>query len=491
MLNVNPVLLIDFYKADHRNQYPEGTKEVYSNFTPRSLKLAPPGCEDGVVVFGIQAVVEGFLIDYWEQNFFNKKKDRVVGEFQRRMDNSLGKGSVTSEHIAALHDLGYLPIEVKCLPEGSVCPPKVPMMTIRNTHPAFGWLTNSLESVLSNLLWKAVTAATIARAYRKKFDYWADVTGFDKTLVQFQGHDFSFRGLSGLFDAQVVGAAHMLSFVGTDNVPAIDYLEYFYRADSDKELVGVSVPATEHSVMCMGTKGDELGTFRRLINTVYPKGFVSIVSDTWDFWKVLTQYLPALKQEILARDGRVVIRPDSGDPVKIICGDPEAPAGSAANKGAIEVLWELFGGTVTDKGYKLLDTHIGLIYGDSITLARQEAILSGLAAKGFCSGNVVLGIGSFTYQYVTRDTFGQAMKATSGVVGDERLEIFKDPVTDSGAKKSAKGLLRVEFEDGVYVLYDQQTEEQERKGCLQTVLKDEKEYNKTTLKEIKERLYAN
>jgi len=484
----NAALLIDFYKADHRRQYPEGTQEVYSNFTPRSNKLAPFGCEDGVVVFGIQAFVQRYLVDYWNDSFFDRPKEKVIRDFKRRMDTSLGADSVPTDHLEALHDLGYLPIKVKALPEGSVCPIKVPMLTIRNTLPEFFWLTNSLESLMSNELWKPITAATIARAYRKKFVEYAELTGFPVELVDFQGHDFSFRGLSGVEDALLVGAAHLTSFVGTDTVPAIDFLEEFYLANAEKELIGASVPATEHSVMCMGSKTGELGTFKRLITELYPKGFVSIVSDTWDYWKVITEFLPELKQEILAREGRVVIRPDSGDPVKIICGDPDAPVGSPEYKGTVECMWETFGGTITDKGYKLLDTHIGLIYGDSITLVRQDQILKRLAEKGFCSGNVVLGIGSYTYQYVTRDTFGMAMKATAGVINGERVEIFKDPKTDSGAKKSAKGLLRVDLVNGVYQLTDQVSEEEEIKGALKTVFLDGKVCNLQSLADIRSRL---
>lgn len=481
-------LLIDFYKADHRRQYPEGTTEVYSNFTPRSMKLAPVGCNDGVVVFGIQSFVVEFLIGYWQDHFFDRPKDKVIKEMKRRFDTSLGPDSVPLDHMAALHDLGYLPIELKALPEGSLCPVKVPLLTIKNTLPEFFWLTNSLESVMSNLLWKPMVAATIARAYLRRFESFATLTGFPLEFVKFQGHDFSFRGLSGVEDAERVGAAHLLSFVGTDTVPAIDFLEFFYKADAEKEMIGVSVPATEHSVMCMGSKEGELQTFNRLITELYPKGFVSIVSDTWDFWKVITEYLPALKDKIMARDGRVVIRPDSGDPVKIICGDPAAVPGSPEYKGAIECMWETFGGTITDKGFKLLDTHIGLIYGDSITLQRQLDILEGLAHKGFCSGNVVLGIGSFTYQYLTRDNFGLAMKATSGVVNGERISIYKDPKTDSGVKKSARGLLKVTKEAGKYCLTDQVSEAEEELGHLDTVFKDGKLVKMQSLKEIRNRL---
>ena len=166
--------------------------------------------------------------------------------------------------------------------------------------------------------------------------------------------------------------------------------------------------------MSMGTKDDELGTFKRLITEIYPKDFISIVSDTWDLWKVLTVYLPALKDEVLARDGKVVIRPDSGDPVDIICGSIHAidSDGYSNNqdyppvKGVIELLWGTFGGTINDKGYKVLDSHIGAIYGDSITLERADEICKRLEAKGFASSNIVFGVGSFTYQFNTRDTYG-------------------------------------------------------------------------------------
>lgn len=232
----------------------------------------------------------------------------------------------------------------------------------------------------------------------------------------------------------------------------------------------------------------ELAHFRHLIVDVYPAGVVSIVSDTWDFWKVMTEFTVALKPEILARDGKVVFRPDSGDPVKIICGDPDADPGSPAFKGAVECLWDVFGGTETDKGFKVLDSHVGLIYGDSITLARAEDILDQLFSQGFASTNIVFGIGSFTYQHVTRDTLGTAIKATAGVVDGKWREISKAPKTDDGTKHSACGLLRVEYEHGRYVLYDRQTEEQEQQGMLKTVFKDGQMYRRQSFPEIRERL---
>ncbi len=234
----------------------------------------------------------------------------------------------------------------------------------------------------------------------------------------------------------------------------------------------------------------EMLTYKRLITEVYPHGIVSIVSDTYDFWSIVTKLLPMLKSDIMARNGKVVIRPDSGDPVKIIVGDPEAIDGSPEQNGLIQCLWETFGGTTTDKGYKVLDSHIGAIYGDSITLERQEAILSGLKNKGFASCNIVLGIGSYTYQYVTRDTFGFAMKSTYCEVNGVGREIFKQPKTDSG-KNSHKGLIRVDRVNGAYKAVYPVSREEEQKGCLDVVFKDGKLLKDFTLKEIRANVERN
>jgi nicotinamide phosphoribosyltransferase len=447
-----------------------------------------------IVFFGLQYFIKEYLIRQFNEEFFGRPKDMVLKAYARRMDNYLGKDSITFDHISELHDLGYLPLEIKALPEGCMVPMRVPVFTIRNTRPEFFWLTNMLETVLSAVLWKPSTSATTAFEYLRNFTRYAHETiGGDLSFIPWQGHDFSFRGMSGVEDAVMSGAGHLLSFSGTDTIPAIDFLEQYYHADCEKELVGGSVPATEHSVMCMGTQDDEICTFERLITRIYPAGIVSIVSDTWDFWQVITEFLPQLKARILARNGKVVIRPDSGDPVKIIVGDDKAPAGSPEYKGAIECMWETFGGTITAKGYKLLDSHIGLIYGDSITIERQLAILEGLKRKGFASYNVVLGIGSYTYEYVTRDTFGFAMKATYGEVDGVGRDIFKDPKTDDGTKRSAKGLMQVyrDHKTGKLALKDRCTWEEEAQGELKTVFRDGKLFVEWTLADIRERVTRN
>ena len=490
---MNPLMAIDFYKADHRRQYPEGTEYVYSNFTPRSSRLANvlDGFDDRVVFIGLQGYINRVLIDQWKREFFDKPKAEVVAKYKHRMDTSLGEGAVPTDHIEDLHDLGYLPLRIKALPEGSRVNIRVPMFTVINTMPEFYWLTNYIETSISAEIWKPCTTATIAYEYKRLLTEYAIKTGAPIDLVPIQAHDFSFRGMSGAEDAAQSGIGHLTSFAGTDSVAAIDYVEDYYGSE---DVVGVSVPATEHSVMCMGTKDDEIETFRRLINELYPSGIVSIVSDTWDFWKVITEFAVTLKEDILSRTpnaiglAKTVFRPDSGDPIKIVCGDDDAEVGSPEYKGAVQCLWETFGGTETEQGYKLLNERVGLIYGDSITLERAKAILEGLERKGFASTNIVFGVGSYTYQFMTRDTFGFAIKATWGQVQGEGRDIFKDPKTDDGQKRSAAGLLRVEETEDGFQLFDRQTLDQEKGGAFKTVFENGNLTSETTFDDIRARL---
>ncbi len=489
----NPILSADFYKVGHIFQYPPNTTEVYSNLTARSNKHAPSvgGVKiDKVLFVGLQAYIKGFLIDSFDEHFFKVPKEKVIAEYDRRNNGALGEGSVPSNHIAALHDLGYLPLFIKALPEGSLVPMGVPLLTVRNTRAEFAWLTNYIETSLSAEIWKIITTATIAFEYRKLLESYAIKTGSPKDFVLWQGHDFSMRGMSGVHDAGMTGMGHLFSFLGTDTIPAIEALERFYSGLNT--FVGGSVPATEHSVMCAGGDAGEKETIRRLIQDVYPSGVVSVVSDTWDFFNVVTNTARELKDVILNRKPnalglcKVVFRPDSGNPADILCGDRNAEPGSPENKGAVQCLWEIFGGTETASGHKLLDSHVGLIYGDSITLSLADEILRRLSEKGFASANVVLGIGSYTYQYITRDTFGMAMKATSAVVGGNRRALFKNPKTDDGTKKSAKGLLCVNKSvGGTLYLENDVSYKEERTGELKNVFLDGKLLNETTLEEIR------
>lgn len=543
-----PMNLADFYKTGHPGMYPEQTKTLVANFTPRSAKYAPvrnsPLFDDKVVWAGVTGFIKEFLINTFNRDFFQAPKAQAVRKYKRRMDTALGRFKVSMTQLEKLHDLGYLPLEIRSLPEGSRVNIKVPPVVFINTNDAFPWVSTYFETLFSCENWKPSTVATISFEFRKLLTYFARLTGSPEDFVGWQGHDFSMRGMSGVHDAMRCGAAHLLSFYGTDTIPAIDYLEDYYGANADTELVGGSVPATEHSVMTLRIllvtqrlqrdpanaglsakelrKLAEMEVIRELITELFPSGIISIVADSFDFWNVITVIAPALKELILGRtpddlgNAKVVFRPDSGDPVKILtgytddellCGGDGKPSRSAdgmycvkgtsgtliteaERKGAVECLWDSFGGTITDKGYKLLDSHVGLIYGDSITLERAMAILSRLAAKGFASGNVVFGIGSFTYQVISRDSFGYALKAIYAEVDDEVVEIYKDPATDDGTKKSAKGLLRVEKEGDDFVLYEQQTREEFERGALVPIFRDSRLLVDEPLAVIRERLWA-
>lgn len=499
------ILLTDGYKLDHRRQYPQGTEYVYSNWTPRSCHYFPEA-EEGAVVFGIQYFIKEYLMKRFKEDFFDMPKEMAVAGFARRVNSFLGPNEVGTKHIEELWDLGYLPVRIKALPEGSLCPIRVPALTFINTHPDFFWLTNYFETLISTTLWLPMTSATSARLYKKELMRHASLTGFDPDVnLEFLVHDFSMRGMASVEAAIMSGMAHMTAFCGSETIPAIEALEEYYNADAEKELIAATIPATEHSVMCAGGKVDEFETFKRLITEIYPSGFVSIVSDTWDYWRVIVDYLPQLKNEILARDGRVVIRPDSGDPVHIICGykadDFDSMAerlrfinneGVAVYDGTYEMLWSIFGGTINEKGYKVLNPKVGIIYGDSITLERQKEIYKRLEQKGFAATNLVLGVGSYTYQYKSRDSLGFAMKATWCQVNGEGREIFKDPKTDDGVKKSLKGLICVTggLKGVEYRAVDQVSKEQEAIGCLETVFEDSKLIREFTLEEVRRNLNA-
>lgn len=465
---MNPLYFCDGYKLSHREQMPAGTTRIYSNWTPRSSRVSG---QDEVVFFGLQYLIKRYFMEDMARHFFREGKFVAVAEYQKFTRDYLGTDEYKVAHLVALWELGYLPLRICALPEGSTCPLRVPVLTVENTHPAFFWLTNYFETLLSTVLWLPCTSATTAHRMRKLLDGYAIETGGDLGFVPWQGHDFSMRGMAGVEAGMLSGAGHLLSFTGTDTIPAIRFLERYYPLQNGEpaRMIGGSVPATEHSVMSCGGEASEAETFARLLD-LYPKGIVSVVSDTWNLWDVLGKILPALKGKIVERNGKLVIRPDSGDPVDILCGKKDA-ASETERKGVVELLWDLFGGQETDKGYKQLDAHVGVIYGDSINYDRASTICLRLSAKGFASTNVVFGIGSYTYNYVTRDTYGWAMKATWAEVNGVGRDLFKKPVTDDGTKFSATGRLSVvrDPDSGKLQVIERASREEEAASLLRPV----------------------
>lgn len=484
-----PTMQKDVYKEFHVQAYHPDVTEVYSNFTNRGGKHSNIPDGNTVVVVGNQHFIIDYLIEEWDRGFFDLPKDKAIQDHSRILNSMLGY-EVDVQYLADLHDLGYLPLEIKSLPEGTLVPYQVAATTFRSTKDGFQWLTNMIETVYSTENWHMQTTATTAVEYFRRFKQAFELTGGPMELLPFMCHDFSMRGMPGRHTAAASGFAYLCSgLAGTDTIPAVLFAERYYGANVDEELVGASVDATEHSVTCSWIEEGEEEFMHYLMDTASQQGILSVVADTWDFWGFVTDLLPKLKSKIMAREGKVVIRPDSGDPVDVICGtNPNLGEGETPEeRGLVECLWDIFGGTITDKEFKLLDEHIGAIYGDSITLERQDEIFTRLMNKGFVP-NVVLGVGSYSFQHVTRDTHGSAMKATHVVKGGKDLEIFKAPKTDSG-KNSAKGYLRVEMgEDGLYML-ESQTREQERGGLLETIFLNGDMVKTTTLAEIRQRVW--
>lgn len=497
-MKINPLTCCDAYKLSHKGFMSDKTEVIYSNMTPRSFKYMPIPeelHENKAVFFGLQFFIKDFLINDWNELFFNQPKEKVIRKFKRRCDTFLGEGAVPMAHFEELHDLGYLPIQIKALPEGSRVGAKIPFLTIKNTHPRFAWLTNFLETVLSCELWKPCYTATLTYGYKKLVNKYADETVGNRNHTPFSLHGFEFRGMSGRYDSAISGAGLLLNSCGTDTIVAIDLLEEYYGANAEKELVAASVPASEHACTSLGTSiGDELSFFKDAVTLFYPKGIVSLVSDTFDFFKVMTEFTVILKNDILNRKvnefgfAKVVFRPDSGNPIHIVCGDPNASVGSPEYKGAVECLWDVFGGTISEKGYKVINERVGLIYGDSCNFEIISGILEGLKQKGYASSNILFGVGSFSMNYATRDSLGMAQKATWAQVDGKGYDLYKAPKTDSGMKKSAKGLLRVDLVDGEYKLKDQCTPEEEAGGELKTVFLDGKLLIEHNLAQIRERV---
>lgn len=433
-----PMWLADFYKIGHPDQWPEDVEQVWVNWTPRGPSRVPG--VHRVHHVGQQYFIKEYLGNVFDRFFFQVPIEFIIDEYREVIRNTLGVDFPKIDHIEWLHAYGKLPLKIYSVPEGDAVPFGVPASVITNTHPKAHWLPNFIETMYSNVMWMPSTSATTAKKYRKIFEKWARAAGEDDlSFVNWQGHDFSYRGMAGTESAALSGLGHLTCFSGTDTIPALMLADEYY--DSGLAGVGGSVPATEHSVMCAGTKGAELDTFRRLITKVYPRGIVSIVSDTWDLWKVLEEYVPALKNEILARDGKIVIRPDSGDPVEILCGLKKGQVLNPAERDGVLALLALHMGTEAREGKLPMIRKAGAIYGDSITPERAEAILQRTVEELKLSPyNVVLGIGSYTYQYVTRDTYNFAMKATAVKRDGKVIAIHKDPVTDTGHKRSHVGI---------------------------------------------------
>jgi nicotinamide phosphoribosyltransferase len=518
----NPTMLIDYYKAGHYFQQPKGVKKVYSTWTARSNKYHS-GCED-TVVFGHQAFIKEYFIDFFNNCFFNVPIDELRADYEKKMNATFDPIYTDFSRFEALHKLGYLPLEVRAVPEGTILPIRIPQAVMWNTHPDFGWLPQYLEDMWSCHNWLPSTSATTAYYRRKDLEPFFEETCDDPTAIRRICGDFSLRGMTSEDAAYASSAGHCLSFDRSATVDVNGFFEEFYCADISNQPPAFGTPSLEHSVVCQGiayythllmTKqldaeyqevaqragldwelsliGEMLFLYH-LLTKVQPSGILSYVSDTMDYWGVLSKVALALYPEIMARNGKLVFRPDSGDPEKIVNGDPEAKE-YPQRVGSIQFLAEQFGeGTkINAKGYMVLDPHVGLIYGDAITRERAINIAEGLKKNKLSIENVTFGIGAFTYQYVTRDTRGYAIKATAAEFEDFGVTpLFKNPKTDDGTKVSLRGTVIVTSTNGRIECHDNLPMDYtttHKKNMLRPIFRDGKQLNVESVYQIRERLW--
>lgn len=470
--NDNLLLMTDVYKLGHMRMYKPGTTKVYSYLCARSTKK-----ESQALFFGLQPYLKLLSKGVTQAD---------AEEFMSYYTEILGTTPPAdiAEKITAIVKLGYVPLEIKAVPEGTLIDNKNVLATVTNTHPDFAWVVGFFESLILKV-WNTISVATLSHKFKRVVTEFTKETSDSDFLLPFLVHDFGYRGVSSEETAELSGAAHLVNFCGTDTIPAVKFMKENYGATG---LIGASVPASEHSIHCSfgPTAQDELDYVNNMMD-LNPTGIVSVVSDAYDYWRMLTVTLPAVKDKILARDGKYVVRPDSGDPMKILCGDPDAEVGSPANLGTFRLLEETFGATVNSKGYKELNSKIGVIYGDGMYYDRYVAILNKMKSMGYANTNLVIGIGGLLLQQHNRDDLGFAFKATYAEINGVATELYKDPVTDPG-KRSHKGLMTlVKDSNGKFATKDGVTKEEEATGELRTVFKNGKLINETTLQEIRDR----
>lgn len=480
MRNFFAMFAADYYKIGHAvRMQPWGVDTVYSTWTARSNKHHP-GCER-TVVFGYQYTLN-CLHDFWKENFFDIDIDTLREQWVEVIGSTFDNTYIDFSIFEKLHELGYLPIKVLGVPEGTLLPIGIPDHVIFNTDPDFAWLPQFLEDQWSANNWLPSTSATTAYYRRKLLRGYVEQTHGDDSALDHMCGDFSLRGHTSLQAGYISGAAHALSFDRTATIGSNVLLRDYYNA---KLPAMMGTPSLEHSVVEQGVAdykmriahgqltGEERRLFQKaaldnwdinlaaemlflyhLLTEVQPTGVMTYVSDTYDYWGVVSKVIPLLKDVIRERNGVLSIRPDSGDPFKILCGDSKAEPGSPEFNGTLCLLYNLYDDKIVNsRGYNVLDPHIRVIYGDAITPEITRAVGDWCIKMNFDITNVTFGIGAYTYQYVTRDTRGYAIKATDCIIGNQEIPIYKMPKTDPG-KKSPRGAVAVIRDGDEYKMID-------------------------------------
>ncbi len=412
--------LTDSYKISHYKQYPPKTQKVFSYFESRRGSVYPQ-----TLFFGLQYYLKQYLVgNVVTAEKIDKAEDLFNLHFGGKVFNRQGW-----EYILKMYG-GRLPITINAVAEGSVVSESNVLMTVENTDPACYWLTNYLETLLVQT-WYPSTVATQSRAMKGIITKYLAATG-DTSLVDFKLHDFGFRGVTCPEQAAIGGASHLVNFKGTDTVAGLVLLSEFYHAP----CAGFSIPAAEHSTITSWGREHEIDACRNMLEQ-YPTGLVATVSDSYDIYNCCENiWGGVLKDQVLARDGVLVVRPDSGNPPVVV-------------NSVLRILGEKFGSTTNDKGYKVLHPKVRVIQGDGIDYAMLEEILEAMMQAGWSADNIAFGSGGGLLQKLNRDTQKFAFKCSSIVVDGESRDVYKQPITDGG-KKSKAGRMKLVFQDGAH-----------------------------------------
>lgn len=458
----NLVLMTDSYKASHARLYPPGLTSVFSYMEARG------GAFPETVFFGLQA----YLLEYLTgpvltASHIDEAEAFWTAHFQR-------DDVFSAEEWWLLLDRhgGRLPLRVRAVPEGERVPVGNVLMTLENTDPEFPWLPGWLETLLLKV-WYPTTVATQSAAIRRDIAAAYAASGEDPAGVSFACHDFGYRGVSSEQTAAFGAAAHLLSFDGTDTVAGIRLLARDYAGG----MSGFSIPATEHSVIIAWGRDREETAYRHVMET-FPDGVVACVSDSYDIFAAVERiWGSALREEVLARSGTLVVRPDSGNPFEIV---PQV----------LETLWDRFGGTVNGAGYRVLDPHVRVIQGDGMGPDTIGPLYATILERGFSAVNLTVGSGGSLLQKVNRDTCQFALKVSEVTVDGKTYGVAKTPVTDAG-KRSKEGRLKlVRTEDGGWATLssiDDPAAFAKARDELVTVFEDGDVIRRWTLGEIRER----
>jgi nicotinamide phosphoribosyltransferase len=460
----NLILATDSYKLNHWNQYPHDTEGVYSYFESRK------GAEyDETVFFGLQAILkqylEGSVVTMRDVEAAQKLATAHFGD--PTLFNYRGWEYIVQEHG------GRLPVRIKAVAEGTPVPVGNALMTVENTDPKCFWLTNALESLLTHV-WYPSTVATVSRSFKKMCASYLDRTADTRDALDFMLHDFGYRGASSHETAAIGGLGHLVNFLGTDTLPAM--LLGIEQYGADLNTLAFSVPATEHSVMTARGKDGEIEIVDQLL-TEYPSGILSVVADSYNIYKFVDEIVGTIyKDRILAREGRFVVRPDS------VTNDHPTPDKLVV--WILESLWESFGGTENGKGFKVLDDHVRVLWGDGITPHDAEKIIGAAVAKGFSAENLVFGMGGGLLQKVNRDTQRFAFKASAIKRNGEWNKVQKKPLDSTKASKA--GRLKVLEMDGKIQTFTDMETGADDVGLLKTVFEDGEIVRSFTFDEVRE-----